>query len=136
MTIDVVHEAGIQTLRFNRPDKKNAITSEMYDALTGALRAGDQSDEVAVHLLTGAPGIFTAGNDISEFMKFANEGGLGQSVLSFLAALAGAEKPIVAAVDGLAVGVGATLLFHCDLVYATARSSFSTPFLDLGLVPE
>ncbi|MEL7543847.1 MAG: crotonase/enoyl-CoA hydratase family protein [Pseudomonadota bacterium] len=136
MTIECAREAGVQTIRFNRPEKKNAITSAMYDALADAIESGDASDDVAVHLFVGRDGSFTAGNDIGEFLTFASEGALGKPVLRFLHALATARKPLVSAVDGLAIGVGATMLFHCDLVYATERSVFHTPFLDLGLVPE
>ncbi|MEO0618580.1 MAG: crotonase/enoyl-CoA hydratase family protein [Pseudomonadota bacterium] len=136
MTIEVVSEAGVQTIRFNRPEKKNAITSAMYDALADAIEKGDASDDICVQLFVGRDGSFTAGNDIGEFLTFASEGALGKPVLRFLHALANAKKPLVSAVDGLAIGVGATMLFHCDLVYATESSIFHTPFLDLGLVPE
>lgn len=136
MTIEVIKEAGVQTIRFNRPEKKNSITMEMYDQLSQALVSGDASDEVAVHLLMGRDGSFSAGNDINDFMTFALKGALGEPVLGFLRAIATAKKPVVAAVDGLAIGVGTTMLFHCDLVYASPNSTFHTPFLDLGLVPE
>ena len=129
-------EDGIQFLRFNRPEKKNAITSEMYDVLAECLRSGEHDDAVNVHLLAGSPGAFTAGNDIKDFLGFAEKGFLGDSVIRFLKALATVSKPMVAAVDGLAIGVGTTMLMHCDLVYASPRSVFRTPFLDLGLVPE
>ena len=129
-------EDGIQTIRFNRPEKKNAITSDMYGTIANALEAGDRDDSVRVHLFLGSEGAFTAGNDIGDFLKFATGGGLSGNVLRFLKAIAGAQKPIVAGVDGLAIGVGATMILHCDLAYASARSTFRTPFIDLGLVPE
>ncbi len=129
--------AGIQTLRIDRPEKKNALTGEMYAALADALVQGNGDDAVRVHLLLGAPGAFTAGNDIGDFLQYAQGGDLSEApVVHFLKALLGCDKPIVAAVDGLAIGVGTTLLFHCDMVFATSRSLFKTPFLDLGLVPE
>jgi len=134
--IQVSVSNGVQTLRFNRAEKKNAITSEMYHVLADNLRAGEMDDDVQVHLLAGSPGAFTAGNDIVDFLGFAEQGALGDNVIRFLKALATLTKPMVAAVDGLAIGVGTTMLMHCDLVYATARSVFRTPFLDLGLVPE
>jgi enoyl-CoA hydratase/carnithine racemase len=126
----------VQTIRFNRPDKKNAITSDMYAMIADALVAGDEDDNVRVHLFLGSDGAFTAGNDIGDFLKFASDGGLGGNVIRFLEALAGAGKPIVAGIDGLAIGVGATMILHCDLAYASPRSIFRTPFIDLGLVPE
>ncbi len=134
--ISITREGAVQTLRFARPEKKNAITREMYDTLAGALIAGDHDDDVRVHLFAGSSGAFTAGNDIRDFMTFTEEGELGEGVVRFLKALATVTKPMIAAVDGLAIGVGTTMLMHCDLVYASPRSVFRTPFLDLGLVPE
>ncbi|MEM6666751.1 MAG: crotonase/enoyl-CoA hydratase family protein [Pseudomonadota bacterium] len=135
-TIEVKSEDGVQTLRINRPDKKNALTRDMYGALTAGLRHGESDGAVRAHVVVGLPGAFTAGNDISDFMAFASGGALGVEILTFLHTLADLEKPLVAAVDGLAIGIGTTLLFHCDLVYASPGSIFRTPFLDLGLVPE
>lgn len=136
MDIECQCEDGVQTLRLNRAQKKNALTGEMYSALADALERGDQSQDVAVHVFLGSEGIFSAGNDLNDFVGFAQSGSLGAPVLRFLKALATTQKPMVAAVDGLAVGIGTTLLFHCDLVYASERARFRTPFLDLGLVPE
>lgn len=127
---------GIQTIRFNRPDKKNAITTDMYGAMADALQAGDTDDTVRVHLFLGTEGAFTAGNDIGDFIRAATNEGLGGNVLRFLKALASAGKPIVAGVDGLAIGVGTTMILHCDLAYASPRAVFRTPFVDLGLLPE
>ncbi len=135
-TVLIEDRGPVRWLRLNRPAKKNAITSPMYRALTAALDEGEASAATAVHVIAGAPGAFSAGNDIGEFLGYAESGALGPAVLGFLKRLVTLEKPIVAAVDGLAIGVGTTLLFHCDLVYATPASSFRTPFLDLGLVPE
>jgi enoyl-CoA hydratase/carnithine racemase len=127
---------GVQIVRLNRPEKKNALTSAMYAALADALEAGERDEAMRVHLIAGAPGAFSAGNDIGDFLAFAEAGELGAPILRFLRTVAGLDKPLVAAVDGLAIGIGTTLLLHCDLVYCTPGSTFRTPFLDLGLVPE
>lgn len=127
---------GVQTIRMNRPDKKNALSRAMYSAMSEALQAAEADDEVGAILLTGMPGAFCAGNDLADFMEIATGGGLPTEVRDFLHALAKAEKPVLAAVDGLAIGIGTTLLFHCDLVLATPKSEFKTPFVDLGLTPE
>lgn len=137
MTDDIIIErrGAIQVIRMNRPDKKNALTGPMYDAMTAALKDAGRDDAVRAILLDGAGGSFTAGNDLGDFLAVAQ--GKGQSrAFPFIEAVALLEKPIVAAVDGVAVGVGTTLLFHCDLVYATAGAKFRMPFVDLGLVPE
>ena len=135
--IEITCSGSVQTLRFARPEKKNALTLGMYDAFAGALEAADGDDGIAVNLVLGSPGIFTAGNDIGDFMRIAAAGhGLGASILRFLRALATSEKPLVAGVDGAAIGVGTTLLMHCDHVVVSDRSVFVTPFVDLGLVPE
>ncbi len=135
--IEVKRADGIQTLRFNRAKKKNALTGDMYLALSEALISGDNDPDVGVHVFAGSGGIFTAGNDIKEFVAMAQGGsGLTGGVLQFLRMLPIVKKPMIAAIDGAAIGIGTTMLFHCDLVYATERSSFATPFLDLGLVPE
>ena len=127
---------GVQTIRLNRTAKKNAITSPMYAAMVGALNDAGRRSDVAVSLFLGKDGIFSAGNDMTEFLDYAEGGALGGDVVDILRTLAGHEKPIIAAVDGIAVGVGTTLLLHCDLVYASPNARFRTPFLDLGLVPE
>ncbi|MGK0617932.1 enoyl-CoA hydratase [Meiothermus cerbereus] len=128
-------ENGILRLSFNRPERKNAITTAMYDALARALDQANSDPAVRVVLLTGQPGVFTSGNDIQDFLN--NPPSDAQSpVFRFLHALSHLEKPLIAAVDGLAVGVGTTLLLHCDLVYATPEARFQLPFVNLGLVPE
>jgi enoyl-CoA hydratase/carnithine racemase len=134
--VTIEDRGPVRWLRLNRPEKKNAITSPMYQALAAALDEAEANADLAVHVIAGQPGAFSAGNDIGEFLGYAEEGALGPAVLEFLRRLVTLEKPIVAAVDGLAIGVGTTLLLHCDLVYATPASTFRTPFLDLGLVPE
>lgn len=132
-------EDGIQTLTLARPEKKNALTQAMYQTLSDALEAGDQNPDVKVHVLLGVEGIFTAGNDIKDFLAHAtgSDDGAGLThVLRFIKLLPNVQKPILAGVDGAAIGIGTTLLLHCDMVFATPRSNFATPFLDLGLVPE
>ena len=126
---------GIQTLTFNRPAKKNAITAAMYQALADGVRAGEADASVRTILICGRPEIFTAGNDLEDFMK-APPHGDDSPVFQFLTAISTAEKPLVAAVRGAAVGVGTTLLLHCDLVYAGLSARFSLPFAQLGLCPE
>jgi enoyl-CoA hydratase/carnithine racemase len=132
----VGRDGPVQSIRLDRPEKKNAITRGMYAALASALRGGDADQAVRCHLILGSPGAFSAGNDLGDFLAVATGGEHGTEVLEFLLALAGAEKPIVSGVDGIAVGIGATLNLHCDLTFATPRTVFRTPFVDLGLVPE
>lgn len=135
--IEITNEGAVQVLRFARPQKKNALDGAMYRALCDAIETGEADDAVAVHVLLGTAGVFTAGNDIGDFLKTAlGTGNLGAEVLRFIHLLPTIEKPLIAGVDGIAVGIGTTLLFHCDLVFATQKSTFATPFLDLGLVPE
>ncbi len=135
--LDISIRNRTQVIRFNRPDKKNALKSDMYQAMTEALIKGDASPDVTSHLFIGNGGVFTAGNDIAEFLERSKGGSaLGTPVVSFIKQLPQVQKPMIAAVDGLAVGIGTTLLFHCDLVYATPTASLRTPFIDLGLVPE
>lgn len=140
--IAVTRQGPVQIIRINRPEKKNALTSGMYLALGEALAAGDAAADVAVHVILGSGvgigGVFCAGNDIGDFLSFATGGNAEKlgAVLGFIRSLPGIKKPLIAGVGGLASGIGVTLLFHCDLVYAAPSASFTTPFLDLGLVPE
>jgi enoyl-CoA hydratase/carnithine racemase len=128
-------EGRVTRLRLNRPDKKNAITAAMYSALADGLDAAAADPKVRVVTITGEGGTFTAGNDLKDFME-SPPLGMDQPVFRFLTALAAFPKPIVAGVAGAAVGVGTTLLLHCDLVLAAPSASFSLPFVDLALVPE
>lgn len=131
---------GILTIEFNRPERKNAITAVMYQAMADALIDAEGDAAVRAILITGKPEIFTAGNDLEDFMK--NSGPLpagdaeARPVYQFMRALSGSTKPVVAAVSGAAVGIGTTLLMHCDLVYAADNAKFSMPFVQLGLCPE
>lgn len=128
-------EDAIRTVTLARVDKKNAITAAMYAALADALATAAADDGVRVALLRGHEAVFSAGNDLVDFLEHP-PAGTDAPVFRFLRALATFPKPLVAAVCGPAVGVGTTLLFHCDLVYAGDNASFSMPFVDLGLCPE
>ncbi len=126
----------VQIIRFNRPEKKNAITRAMYQAMTDALKAADEMPDIRVSVFLGTDGCFSAGNDMADFLAFAMGGSMGREVIDFLVALASARKPVVSGVDGLAIGIGTTIHLHCDLTVASDRSLFKTPFVDLALVPE
>jgi len=135
MDILTSNNAGILTIEFNRPEKKNAITAAMYQSMADALQDAQTDDAVRVILFVGKPEIFTAGNDLADFM--ANPPNTEASpVFQFLHQISSAGKPIVAAVSGAAVGIGTTMLMHCDLVYAADNARFSLPFSQLGLCPE
>jgi enoyl-CoA hydratase/carnithine racemase len=131
----VSHADGICEIRFNRPEKRNAITLAMYGALTDALRRADQDDSVRAVLLSGAGANFTAGNDLNDFLAgFAP--GRENAIVTFVRALPTIRKVLIAAVHGQTVGIGVTLLLHCDLVVAARNAQLSMPFVRLGLVPE
>lgn len=127
---------GAQVIRFNRPEKKNAITRAMYARMTQALKAADADPATRVTVFLGTDGCFSAGNDLADFLAVSMGDGLGSELLDFLQALATARKPLVSGVDGLAIGIGTTMHLHCDMTVASDRSLFKTPFVDLGLVPE
>jgi enoyl-CoA hydratase/carnithine racemase len=128
---------GILTIRFNRPDKKNAITQGMYRQMTEALVQASADGAVRAVVFLGTEGCFSAGNDMADFLAFAMGGAVGApAAFGFLKALASFDKPLVSGVDGLAIGIGTTLNLHCDLTVASDRSLFKTPFVDLALVPE
>jgi enoyl-CoA hydratase/carnithine racemase len=135
MSIGYQQDQGIATITIDRPEKKNAITGEMYEAMVAGLRRAAEDKTVRVVIFTGAGDVFTAGNDLKDFAnpRFAQA---DSPVLTFMQTLAGYEKPVIAAVNGLAVGIGVTMLLHCDLVYAADNATFSMPFTGLGLVPE
>ncbi|OSZ64804.1 enoyl-CoA hydratase [Hydrogenophaga sp. IBVHS2] len=132
----LVHtEAGVCSITFNRLDKKNSITAAMYGAMADALQAAQDDAAVRVVVFQGHETIFSAGNDIADFLN-QPPAGEGAPVFRFLRGLAAFPKPVLAAVCGPAVGIGTTLLFHCDLVYAGDNAAFSMPFVNLGLCPE
>lgn len=137
MTDQVLTQAagGVLTVTFNRPQKKNAFTLRMYEQLVLALREADRDPEVRVILLTGAGDAFTSGNDLADFMSDPPKGE-DSPVFQLLLALVEVKKPLIAMVNGAAVGIGTTMLLHCDLVYASDRAKLVMPFVNLGLVPE
>ncbi len=135
MTEVLVSRAGaVVELRLDRASKKNALTPAMYGALAGALRDARADATVRAVLLTATGETFCAGNDIGDFLGRTTEGAVAPS--SFIDSLVEFDKPLLAAVQGPAVGVGATMLLHCDLVYASTTTRLRMPFVSLGLVPE
>ncbi len=131
--VQVTVADGVQVIRMNRPDKKNALTLEMYGAMADALTAGGDDAAVGVQMLCGGAD-FSAGNDLGDFLTLSTL--FGTPLERFLQALASSKKPLLAAVDGAAVGIGSTMLLHCDLVLAAESARFQFPFINLGLVPE
>ncbi len=125
----------VMTVRMQRPEKKNALTRVMYSALAEALETAGDDDAVRAVLLAGTETAFSSGNDV---LDFAQGPPLDESApaMRFLRALSSAQKPVVAAVNGVAIGIGATMLLHCDLVYAGEGTRFQLPFVNLGLPPE
>jgi enoyl-CoA hydratase/carnithine racemase len=137
MTEDVVitRADNVLEIRFNRPDKKNALTRAMYVAVVDAFTAADHDATIRVVLLTGTGDTFTSGNDIKDFQQRA-AGSSTSAASPFLTALSTLTKPLIAAVNGAAIGVGTTMLAHCDLIVAARSARFVMPFTSLGLVPE
>ncbi len=133
--IVTAREGAVQRIQLNRPDKKNAITTAMYAALAEAIVAADAERSVRVMLLHGAGDGFTAGNDLADFLANPPQTE-DRPAFRFLHAISHAAKPIVAAVHGVAIGIGTTMLAHCDLVYAAEGTRFHLPFVNLGLCPE
>ncbi len=126
---------GIARIEINRPDKKNALTAAMYQAMADAIKAAEADAGVRVLLIHGKPDLFTAGNDLQDFLDNPPRDD-DRPVFRFLYGISQAQKPIVAAVAGAAVGIGTTMLLHCDLVYAAPNARLQLPFVNLGLVPE
>jgi enoyl-CoA hydratase/carnithine racemase len=135
MDILIEHAEGIMTIAFNRPDKKNAITAAMYQTMADALAGAEDDPKVRAILIRGSVGIFSAGNDLEDFMKQPPKGE-DAPVFQFLRRISTMGKPVVASVAGAAIGIGTTLLLHCDFVYAADSAVFSLPFAQLGLCPE
>ena len=133
--IQVTVDDGVLPAVINRPDKKNALTNEMYDALSEAAARANEDSAIRVLLITGSGDSFTAGNDITVF-QHSGSGGGGTRAHAFIDRFVGMSKPVVPAVNGLAIGIGATILLHCDIVYAADTARLRFPFVDLGLVPE
>ncbi|WP_375284494.1 enoyl-CoA hydratase [Marinicauda pacifica] len=134
-----VEDTGpVRVIRFDRVAKKNAITRAMYSAMARALEEASGDAAIRVVVIAGQDGVFTAGNDLVDFMEAPPHIGGADTppVEDFMRALMGCSKPVIAAVDGMAIGIGTTLLLHCDLAYASSRAVFKTPFVDLALAPE
>jgi enoyl-CoA hydratase/carnithine racemase len=129
-------ESGVQILCLNRPHKKNAVTIDMYQALSDALHKAEADPSIKVTLIHGEGADFSSGNDINEFVQIAQAPEKMSPVMAFLQTLTIYKKPLIAGVEGRAVGVGATMLLHCDMVLAARDSRFQFPFVQLGLVPE
>jgi enoyl-CoA hydratase/carnithine racemase len=125
----------VTTMTIARPEKRNAITQNMYAAMADALEDYAKSDDIRAFVITGAEDYFTSGNDLQDFVMGARGDGV-PPVIRFLTAVSTCPKPLIAAVNGPAIGVGVTLLLHCDLIIASDTATFSTPFVQLGLVPE
>jgi enoyl-CoA hydratase/carnithine racemase len=139
--IEVKREGAVLAAAFDRPEKKNAITSAMYEALIEEIERAEKDSSAGAFVLSGNGGVFTAGNDLADFLAMAPDGSGRRDIQDspawrFISKLADFQKPLVAAVHGLAIGVGTTLCFHCDLVYASPEARFQMPFVNLGLVPE
>lgn len=134
-TVEITQDGGMLTLLMNRPDKKNALTDAMYGALADAMESAENDAGVRVVVIRGAGDMFCAGNDIGDFL--ASSGNIGEAnVFRFIRLLASFTKPLVAGVQGRAVGIGTTMLLHCDHVVLAEDAVLSTPFTGLGLVPE
>lgn len=135
--IKVMDKNGVRLITMTRADKKNAITEDMYASMADAIEGAQDDDAVRVVMITGSGDVFTAGNDMGAFLN--PKGRMGDADLPverFLQAILTAKKPLLAAVNGLAIGIGTTMLLHCDLVYAADTARFSVPFINLGLMPE
>ncbi len=144
--LQVHHDEGVTTIILDRPAKKNALTRAMYAGLVGALEQAQRDPATRVVLIHGAGGVFTAGNDLLDFMNAPPTGANASArdeqglpthpLLRLLFVLPRFEKPLIAAVQGPAIGIGVTMLLHCDLVYAGESARFQLPFVNLGLSPE
>ena len=131
--IEIIEQGRVLEIHIDRPDKKNALTAAMYDSMTAALSDASGRSDIGAVLIAGKGDAFCAGNDLKDFTQ-GPQG--GAAAFAFIRAVAGFDKPLIAAVQGLAVGVGTTMLFHCDLVYAAPDARFIMPFVNLGIVPE
>jgi enoyl-CoA hydratase/carnithine racemase len=137
--IIVTDEEATRTITMRRPEKKNTLTQEMYLAMSDAIDSAQSNRDIRCFIITGRSGVFTAGNDIEDFLKAATadqDVARPRNAVIFLQSLVNNKKPIVAAVDGVSIGIGTTMLFHCDYVVASTTAAFSSPFLQYGLVPE
>ena len=137
--IIVADEEQTRTITMRRPEKKNTLTQEMYLAMSDAIDSAQSNPAIRCLILTGRSGVFTAGNDIGDFLQAATAkdgAARPRNAVIFLQSLVNNKKPIIAAVDGIAIGIGTTMVFHCDYVVASTTTTFSSPFIQYGLVPE
>ncbi len=134
-TLSIFREDAVARLVLNRPEKKNALDRRLYQALIAALSTCESDPDIRAVVIAGAGGVFTAGNDLADFVASIDDLAAFPA-LRFIRAVAAFKKPLIAAVEGDAIGIGATMLFHCDLVYAAPNARFRMPFVDLGVVPE
>ncbi len=137
--IIVTDEDSTRTITMRRPEKKNTLTQEMYLAMSDAIDTAQSNSAIRCLVLTGSSGVFTAGNDISDFLQAAtskDDAARPRNAVIFLQSLVNNRKPIVAAVDGIAIGIGTTMVLHCDYVIASTTTTFQSPFIQYGLVPE
>ncbi|CEG08833.1 2,3-dehydroadipyl-CoA hydratase [Afipia felis] len=132
----VTDEESTRIIKLRRPEKKNALTQGMYDAMRNAIDTAQNNPAIRCLMITGGLGVFTAGNDLEDFQRAAGGEPRPISAVKFMYSLVQNAKPLIAAVDGIAIGIGTTMMFHCDYVVASTSASFSTPFIHLGLVPE
>lgn len=135
----VTDEDATRVITLRRPEKKNALTLQMYRTMSEAIDTAQTNPKIRCLIITGGSGVFTAGNDLDDFLQAGmakDDTPRASDAVKFLYSLAHNTKPIIAAVDGIAIGIGTTLLFHCDYVLASTAATFSTPFIHLGLVPE
>ena len=137
--IIVTDEASTRTITMRRPEKKNTLTQDMYLAMSDAIDTAQQDPTIRCLILTGRSGVFTAGNDIADFLQAATaspDAERPKNSVIFLQSLVQNAKPIIAAVDGIAIGIGTTMVLHCDYVIASTMATFSSPYIQYGLVPE
>jgi enoyl-CoA hydratase/carnithine racemase len=137
--IIVADEDSTRAITMRRPDKKNTLTQEMYLAMSDAINAAQSDPAIRCLIIAGSSGVFTAGNDIGDFLQAATASedvARPRNAVIFLQSLVNNQKPIIAAVDGIAIGIGTTMVFHCDYVIASTTTTFSSPFIQYGLVPE
>jgi enoyl-CoA hydratase/carnithine racemase len=135
----VTDEGGARMIKLRRPEKKNAITQDMYRGMSDAIDTAQNNPDIRCLIITGGSGVFSAGNDLEDFLSEGTSNTdvpRASNAVKFLYSLAHNVKPIIAAVDGVAIGIGTTMLFHCDYVLASTTATFATPFIHLGLVPE
>ncbi len=135
----VSDDDAMRVITLRRPEKKNAITQDMYRLMSDAIDTAQNNPKIRCIVITGGSGVFTSGNDLEDFLKEGTNNPdvpRASNAAKFLYSLAHNVKPIIAAVDGIAIGIGTTMLFHCDYVLASKTATFKTPFINLGLVPE